>query len=96
MIFITELCTSEADRNIRRFTESAICHLTQASVLIDIIALSTVKIPNGIGMSLAIIQLALFVIFPMKEGKQALAKRLCGIDCTSSKKDVEAAKGASG
>uniref|UniRef100_F1L291 Sugar transporter SWEET1 n=1 Tax=Ascaris suum TaxID=6253 RepID=F1L291_ASCSU len=52
-------------------------------------------IPNGIGMSLAIIQLALFVIFPMKEGKQALAKRLCGIDCTSSKKDVEAAKGAS-
>uniref|UniRef100_A0A915BLB3 Sugar transporter SWEET1 n=1 Tax=Parascaris univalens TaxID=6257 RepID=A0A915BLB3_PARUN len=53
-------------------------------------------IPNGIGMSLAIIQLALFVIFPMREGKQALAKRLCGIDCASSKEDIEAAKGGSG
>ncbi|VDM38347.1 unnamed protein product [Toxocara canis] len=50
-------------------------------------------IPNGIGMSLALIQLALFVIFPMKEGRQPLAKRLCGLDCTSRKKDVEAGKG---
>ncbi|VDK52803.1 unnamed protein product [Anisakis simplex] len=53
-------------------------------------------IPNGIGMTLALIQLALFVIFPMKEGKTPLAKRLCGIDCSTRKKDVEFGKVANG
>lgn len=46
------------------------------------------QIPNGIGMSLAVVQIALFLIFPMKQGSVAPLIRLlriCGCIKSTSK-----------
>lgn len=37
-----------------------------------------ITMPNAIGVSLALVQVSLFLIFPMKSGQKALLRKICG------------------
>ncbi|ETN69944.1 mtN3/saliva family protein [Necator americanus] len=53
------------------------------------LAFANPRVPNGIGMALAVLQLSLFLIFPRKENGKSVVSHVAGLFITREEKDVE-------